>query len=135
MAQDSPKAALAEAFGAFSKPLPGTVVSSKINPGNKGDWQVQRWGKTGGEGLARAETRGGTARANFDEDFPTAARVLQNKENAIKRMRKFGLNDQEITDVMFHGIRSKDSDLEKGAMGKLSNDQAKKIIEDLYDGI
>ena len=50
-------------------------------------------------------------------------------------MRKFGLNDQDITDVMFHGIRSKDSDLEKGAMGKLSNDQAKKIIEDLYDGI
>lgn len=135
MAQDSPKAALAEAFGAFSVPLPGTVVSNKINPSNKGDWQVQRWGKTGGEALVRAEKRGGTARANFDEDFPTAARVLQNKENAIKRMRKFGLNDQEITDVMFHGIRSKDSDLEKGAMGKLSNDQAKKIIEDLYDGI
>jgi hypothetical protein len=135
MAQDSPKAALAEAFGAFSKPLPGTVVSSKINPGNKGDWQVQQWGKTGGEGLRRAELNGSFFKEDLEKNYPTAARVLQNKENAIKRMRKFGLNDQEITDVMFHGIRSKDSDLEKGAMGKLSNDQAKKVIEDLYDGI
>jgi hypothetical protein len=68
-------------------------------------------------------------------DHPNAFQVYDNKKNAIKTMRGMGLTDQDITDIMFHGIRSKDSTFEQGAMGKLTNDQAQEIIEVLYDGI
>jgi hypothetical protein len=64
-----------------------------------------------------------------------AAKVLENKKKAINKMKSMGLSDQDVADIMGHGIRSKDSSFEKGAMGKLTNAQAQSIIDTLYDGI
>jgi hypothetical protein len=137
MAQENPKAALAEAFGTFSKPLPGTVKSRRRDGSTgDGDWQARRYGNIGGKLLEKSEkTNSPAAIKQLEQDHPNAARVYANRSAAINRMKRMGLTDQEITDIMFHGIRSKDSSFEKGAMGKLTNDQAKQIIEVLYDGI
>jgi hypothetical protein len=137
MAQDNPKAALAEAFGTFSKPLPGTVKSRGRNGSTgKGDWQARRYENIGGKLLEKSEkTNSPAAIKQLEQDHPNAARVYANRSAAINRMKRMGLTDQEITDIMFHGIRSKDSSFEKGAMGKLSNEQAKEVIEVLYDGV
>ena len=50
-------------------------------------------------------------------------------------MKSFGLSDQDVADIIGHGIRSKNSSFEKGAMGKLTNEQAQSVINTLYDGI
>jgi hypothetical protein len=137
MAQDNPKAALAEAMGVFSVPLNNTARTRRPGgPTGDGDWQARRYENIGGKGLTALEKSGKDLdREKLERDHPNAFRVYDNKKNAIKAMRRMGLTDQEITDIMFHGIRSTDSSFEKGAMGKLTNDQAKEIIEVLYDGI
>jgi len=136
MAQDNPKAALAEAMGVFSSPIRGTVVTLRRDSQGAGDWQARRFENIGGPSIERYE------RGRREDDFrrlqsehPNASRVYENRGAAIIRMKRMGLTDQEITDVMTHGIRSKDSSFEQGAMGKLTNDQAKEVIEVLYDGI
>jgi hypothetical protein len=139
MAQDNPKAALAEAMGVFSKPLPGTAKTRKPGgPTGDGDWQARRYDNIGGPIIERLDKNKGKIKDDVDRlerDHPNAARVYANRDAAINRLRRMGLTDQEITDIMFHGIRSKDSTFEQGAMGKLTNDQAQEIIEVLYDGI
>jgi hypothetical protein len=137
MAQDNPKAALAEAMGVFTNPLPGTSKDWKPNgmTGN-GDWQAQRYDNIGGPLIRDVERKGmQSARQRLEQEHPNAYTIYRNRANAINRMREMGLTDQEITDTMFHGIRSTDSSFERGAMGKLTNDQAQEIIEVLYDGI
>jgi hypothetical protein len=138
LAQDSPKAALAEAMGAFVSGPRGTIRSSSRTGGREGqgDWQVQRWDNIGGEDFARADRRGDRAEVeSLKARFPTAYKVYANKEKAINEMRSMGLTDQDISDVIFHGIRSKESSYDVGAMGKLTDQQALKIINTLYDGI
>jgi hypothetical protein len=138
LAQDSPKAALAEAMGAFVSGPRGTIRSSARTGGREGqgDWQVQRWDNIGGEDFARADRRGDRAEVeSLKARFPTAYKVYANKEKAINEMRSMGLTDQDISDVIFHGIRSKESSYDVGAMGKLTDQQALKIINTLYDGI
>jgi len=61
--------------------------------------------------------------------------VLQNKEKAISKLKSFGLTDQDVADVISHGIRTKESSFSKRGMGKLTDAQAKQVIEVLYDGI
>ena len=101
-----------------------------------GDWQARRYENIGGKLLEKSEkTNSPAAIKQLEQDHPNAARVYANRSAAINRMKRMGLTDQEITDIMFHGIRSKDSSFEKGAMGKLSNEQAKEVIEVLYDGV
>ncbi len=138
MAQDNPKAALAEAMGVFSSPIRGTVVSKGRRDGStgEGDWQARRWQNVGGTGISNYEKyRKEVDLKRLEREHPNASRVYMNRGAAIIRMKRMGLTDQEITDIMFHGIRSKDSSFEQGAMGKLTNDQAKEVIEVLYDGI
>jgi hypothetical protein len=126
-------------MGVFSKPLPGTVKSTKPGgPTGNGDWQARRYDNIGGPAIERLDKNRVKIKDDVDRlerDHPNAARVYANRDAAINRLRRMGLTDQEITDIMFHGIRSKDSTFEQGAMGKLTNDQAKQIIEVLYDGI
>jgi hypothetical protein len=131
MAQDNPKAALAEAMGAFTRGPMGTSIGS-----DTGDWQVRRWDGTAGRDMTNAErSNSPVVRQEFARRFPTAAKVLQNKEKAISKMKSFGLSDQDVADIIGHGIRKDNDSFEKGAMGRLTNDQALKIINILYDGI
>jgi serine/threonine protein kinase len=133
LAQDNPKAALAEAMGAFTRPPSGSVRKGGTD---SGDWQMRRWNGSGGKDFENAERSTSPAvKREFAQRFPVAAKVLENKEKAISKMKSFGLSDQDVADIIGHGIRSKDSSFEKGAMGKLSNAQAQSIIDTLYDGI
>jgi hypothetical protein len=137
LAQDNPKAALAEAMGIFSTPIPGTARIWRANGArNEGDWQAQRYENIGGPLLKKYEKqRLPEDWKRLESEHPNVAKVYMNRGAAINRLRRMGLTDQEVTDIMYHGIRSKDSSFEQGAMGKLTNDQAKQIIEVLYDGI
>jgi hypothetical protein len=140
LAQDNPKAALAEAMGVFKVLPTGTSKGGGVVPGSTGDgdWQALRWDGSAGKEFRRAESRDlvtTSAKTEFAQRFPVAGRVLQNKEQAILKLKSYGLNDQDVADVMTHGIRSTPESFEKGAMGKLSDQQAQSVIDTLYDGI
>jgi hypothetical protein len=50
-------------------------------------------------------------------------------------MRKDGLSNQEIGQVMGDGIRNKESVYLNGAWAKISDEQAQSYINDLYKGV
>ena len=136
LAQGTPKAALAEAMGAFDQVPRGTVKNIKPEVGARpGDWQMKRWKGSAGREFTRAEAGTASAKADFAKDFPVAARVLNNKDKAIQKMKSFGLNDQDVSDIMTHGIRSTPESFERGAMGKLTNKQAQEVVNTLYEGV
>ena len=136
MADDYPKSALAEAMGAFVE-RPGNARGKVTSGGGgNGDWQARRYKGTGGPEMVKAErSTDPKVKKEFARRFPVAGRVLQNKEKAILKMKSYGLTDQDVADIMVHGIRSKPESFERGAMGKLTNQQAMNIIDILYDGI
>jgi hypothetical protein len=141
LAQDNPKAALAEAMGVFQVLPTGTSKGGKTPvPGRKGDgdWQALRWDGSAGKEFRQAESRDlvvASAKTDFAQRFPVAGKVLQNKEKAILKLKSYGLDDQDVADIMTHGIRSTPESFERGAMGKLSYSQAQNVINTLYDGI
>jgi hypothetical protein len=90
----------------------------------------------GGGDFAAADRRGDERSVNYlMNKYPTAYKVYANKNKAIKKMKSFGLSDQDVADVMTHGIRSSETSLNQGAMGKLSDAQALQVINTLYDGL
>ena len=133
LAQDNPKAALAEAMGMFDR-----VPNGAVRNGGEGDWQVKRWKNIGGKAIRTLEY-GKNAReselAEAQRDFPTVARVVQNKEAAITKLKSYGLTDQDVANVMTHGIRKSEASFERGSMAKLTNEQALSVINTLYQGI
>ena len=136
MANDYPKSALAEAMGAFTVPPGGARGRAAQGGAGDGDWQVRRYDGTAGMKMVKAErSTDPKVKEEFARRFPVAGRVLQNKEKAILKMKSYGLTDQDIADIMAHGIRSNPESFERGAMGKLTNQQAMNIIDILYDGI
>jgi len=140
MGNDYPKSALAEAMGAFVvRPQGLTGKAPPLLPTGAqgdGDWQVRRYDGTGGKQMEKAErSNDPKVKEEFARRFPVAARVLKNKEKAILKMKSYGLTEQDVSDIMEHGIRSSPESYERGAMAKLTNQQAMDIIEVLYDGI
>ena len=136
LAQDSPKAALAEAMGAFNPPRGAKPVSI---PGAKGeaDWQVRRWSGTGGMMLERVN--GGRA-SQMDRDelarrAPVLRTVMDNKLAAFGAMRRDGFTDNEIATVMETGIRTPLEVYETGPWGKMTPQQAQNYINILYEGV
>lgn len=133
LAQAGPKAALAEAMGVFTRVPQGAI---RRGGSDAGDWQVRRWDGSAGKEMVNAEMSTSPAvRAEFARRFPTASRVLQNKEKAISKLKSFGLTDQDVADVISHGIRKKEKSFNERGMGKLTDAQARQVIEVLYDGI
>jgi tRNA A-37 threonylcarbamoyl transferase component Bud32 len=133
LAQAGPKAALAEAMGVFTRVPQGAI---RRGGSDAGDWQVRRWDGTAGKEMVNAEMSTSSAvKAEFARRFPTAARVLENKEKAIKKLKSFGLTDQDVADVISHGIRKREKSFNERGMGKLTDAQARQVIEVLYDGI
>jgi len=136
LSQDSPKAALAEAMGAFDRPSGATATRA---PGAKGqgDWQVRRWEGSGGQLLARGQGRGATpaGRAALRQKAPVLAEVVDNKAAVMFEMKRDGFTNDDIATIMDHGIRSSMTTYEKGVWGRMSNDQAQKYINLLYEGV
>jgi len=133
LAQDNPKAALAEAMGMFDRMPAGAVRN-----GGEGDWQVKRWKNIGGRAIRTFEygkNANDLERLQAERDFPTVARVVQNKEAAITKLKSYGLDDQDVANIMTHGIRKSEASFERGSMAKLTNEQALSVINTLYEGI
>jgi hypothetical protein len=143
LAQDSPKAALAEAMGAFLPPK-NAVANRVMGAAGQGDWQVRRWDGTAGrllhtyesrlkDGLMPALTE--KARKELEEKAPVLAKIQQNKADVQFAMKKDGFTNDDIASVMDHGIRSPLKTYNQGVWSRISDDQAKKYIDILYDGI
>ena len=134
LAQASPKAALAEAFGIF-KPLKGgddvTVPGSAKGNGN---WQTEKWIGTGVREADRMAREGRWK--EFQERFPVAAKVWDNQPAAVRKLESFGLDTNEINSIIAHGIRSpmKSYD-ESDGFSRLTDKQAQEVLNTLYDGI
>ena len=123
-AQQSPKAALAEALGAFSK-------STKEMDGN---WQTQSWDATGVPGYMQAQRSGQLA--SYLREYPVLSRVSSNN-NAVQYqlLNKYGLSRREVDQLIDHGIRSDLSEYNQGVWKKLSDKQAQDLLNQFYDGI
>ena len=139
MAQASPKAALAEALGAFQGANVGKPGMPPVGSSGRGDWQLVRWKGTGGKLLEETEWKKGEDRAAaikaLKGQAPLAAKVLTNKRQALDELRKIGLNNDEIASIMDHGIRNRMTTYDEGPWAKLSNAQAQHVIDTLYEGI
>jgi len=136
LAQDSRKAALAEALGAFGS-VPRQAVISRV-PGatGDGDWQMRRWSANGGDLLARADrTNNPVDIALLNRRAPILGRAFQNKPLVWEAMRRDGFTNDDIATIMRHGIRSDESSYKQGPWGRMTATQAKKYINILYKGI
>lgn len=143
LAQDSPKAALAEAMGAFMPPSGGRADRGRGAAG-QGDWQVRRWDGTAGRLLEVYEHRlkmGANpkevqlARGKLEQQAPILAQIQQNKASVQYAMKKDGFTLDDIATVIDHGIRSPMETYEQGVWAKMSNEQAQKYISILYEGV
>jgi len=143
LAQDSPKAALAEAMGVFLPPT-GSTADRGRGAAGQGDWQVRRWKGTAGDLLSIYEMGtkyGGTplaterARKDLETKAPILAKVRENKNEVQFAMLRDGFSKDDIATVMDHGIRSPMETYEQGVWAKISNEQAQKYISILYDGV
>ena len=126
MAQNNPKAALSEAMGAF-EPHKEWNVPTRVNDigePDRGDWQVKRFKDMTG------------VRSKFPSDAPeTYRKINSNRIDLENRMRRDGLSNEEIGQVMGSGIRNKESVYKDGVWTKISDEQAKSYIDDLYKGV
>jgi len=126
LAQNNPKAALSEAMGAFEPPKTWNVPTrvNSIGEPDRGDWQVKRFRDMTG------------VRSKFPSDAPeTYRKINSNRIDLENRMRKDGLSNQEIGQIMGDGIRNKESVYRNGAWAKISDEQAQSYINDLYKGV
>lgn len=131
-AQDSPKAALAEALGVFAqggREYPGAA-------GEGGDWQVRRWAATAGEKLKSTSNLGSQRdKEEFGEELPSPHRVMGNYRKVRDQLKSMGFNDNAIRSLEDHGIRSPLNTYEEGVWNKLNNEQAQQLINTLYEGV
>ena len=133
LAQDNPKAAFAEAMGAFEKPR-GAMVTRAAGVQGQGDWQVRRWDGTAGRLLSAAHGNE-PSRRELERRAPIAARVLDNKNALQFRMQKDGYSKDDIATIMDHGLRNDPSTYSQGVWQRVSDDQAREYINILYDGV
>jgi hypothetical protein len=143
LAQGSPKAALAEAMGVFQPPK-GSSATRAMGAAGQGDWQTRRWDGTAGKLLETYESRlkdglmpalTEKARKELEEKAPVLAKIQQNKADVQFAMKRDGFTNDDIASVMDHGIRSPLDTYNQGAWSRISDDQARKYIDILYDGI
>ena len=135
LAQDSRKAALSEAMGAFEKPA-GSQATRQMWVRGDGDWQARRWRANGGSLLGSAErTNSASDVKELKERAPVLAKVRENKAIVWREMIKDGFTTDDIATIMDHGIRAPKESYKYGPWAKMSDDQAKKYIDVLYDGV
>jgi hypothetical protein len=129
LAQDNPKAALVEALGAFPGPK-----------GKSADHTFSSWGP-GGNLIADVERKNipSEQRAHYleflKEDAPLAYKAYTNKERAIEKLRRFGIEGENLDKVLKTRFRTPDKKYKEGVWAKLSDTQAMEVINTLYEGI
>ena len=128
LAQKSPKAAFAEAFGTFS---PG----AREVFGSNGNWQTPRWSATGVKDWNRESALGQNREERFINNFPVFGKVLQNRSKVAGELRRMGYTTSEMATLQNTPIRSNLSAFEQGPWAKMTDAQAQKLINLFYDGI
>lgn len=125
LAQDNPKAALAEAIGVFATrdQLPRQAVL--VRDGHEwGDFQAMRFPAFG------------VATLGLRDAPQTLTRMRDNKTDVYNWLyRQKGFNRDEVAALTTSGIRRPLTHYEKGVWGKLSNEDAKHLIDMLYEGV
>lgn len=134
LAQASPKAALAEAMGIFNT-IKGAEAQRVMGAAGQGNWQTRRFEGTGVRDAQRARDGGTKTWAEFQQRFPVASRVWENRPAAQYRLRAMGLTKNDISSIIDHGIRSPLETYTKGPWAKLTDQQAQEVLSILYDGI
>jgi serine/threonine protein kinase len=134
-AQASPKAALAEAMGIFPT-IKGAEATRVSGAAGQGNWQSRKWDGTGVKNAELAKSTGGETWENFKQKHPVASKVWDNRVFAFDEMRKMGLTNNDISSIIDHGIRSTPESYSKSeAFNKITDTQAQKILNTLYEGI
>ena len=143
LAQSSPKAALAEALGAFKGPTgkggadtaPSWGTLSLNAPPGQGNWQTRRWPASGIKTLERSENDPAKL-AEFRRDMPVLAKIVDNKNRVNKALKtKYKLDDKDIETLYTTSIRSPISSYNQGVWGKLTDKQAQDLINQMYKGV
>ena len=136
LAQDNPRAALAEALGSFKHLKGGDDISVPGSARGNGNWQARGWDATGYKLADSAKERGGTTWKEFQQRFPVASRVWSNQDNVVKKLEKAGLDTNEINSMIEHGIRSPLSSYnDSPGFSRITDKQAQDLLNTLYDGI
>ena len=136
LAQDNPRAALAEALGSFKHLKGGDDISVPGSARGNGNWQARGWDATGYKLADRAKEKGGKTWEEFQQRFPVASRVWSNQDNVIKKLEKAGLDTNEINSMIEHGIRSPLSSYnDSPGFSRITDKQAQDLLNTLYDGI
>jgi len=136
LAQDNPRAALAEALGSFKHLKGGDDISVPGSARGNGNWQARGWDATGYKLADSAKERVGTTWKEFQQRFPVASRVWSNQDNVVKKLEKAGLDTNEINSMIEHGIRSPLSSYnDSPGFSRITDKQAQDLLNTLYDGI
>jgi hypothetical protein len=136
LAQDNPRAALAEALGSFKHLKGGDDISVPGSAKGNGNWQARGWDATGYKLADSAKEKGGTTWKEFQQRFPVASRVWSNQDNVVKKLEKAGLDTNEINSMIEHGIRSPLSSYnDSPGFSRVTDKQAQDLLNTLYDGI
>lgn len=121
LSQDNPRAALSEAFG-------GIVNRTVIPPG-----AVIKGGIKGDPQASQVKISGKDAPAS---ERPESLNRIYSNLTAVKaHMKKLGMSNDEIAQVMASGTRNSESFYNQGAWGKITNEEAIRIVGMLYDGV
>jgi hypothetical protein len=126
---------LSEALGAFSPPSAGTAI-----PGigkQKGDWQVLDWNGNAGLRLKDVNNQGLNSKvgAKLLKEAPYLHNIYsQNLPKVFAEMKKMGYNDDEIKTIAITGIKNKLDAYEKGPWARMTDADAQKLTNILYDG-
>jgi hypothetical protein len=62
-------------------------------------------------------------------------KIAANKTKLVARMKKDGLDKEDIDSIIESGIRNEDGFYKEGVWAKISNEQAMSYINDLYKGV
>ena len=74
-------------------------------------------------------------RKRLERHAPVLAKVVDNRAAVIYQMKRDGFTNDDIATIMTHGIRSTDDSYNQGLWTRLSDDQATKYIDMLYEGV
>jgi hypothetical protein len=128
LSQQSVKAALSEALGAFTNkgvlPKGSTFDLRKTDPLTSGDHR------------SKTDPQMGVHKGSIKGDAPqNLLKMRDNLPRVYDALRGHGISDNEITYMIVSRVGQPLKSYEKGPWAKLSNKDAAKVIDILYDGV
>jgi hypothetical protein len=136
LAQQSPRAALAEAMGVFKHLKGGDDITVHQSAAGNGNWQSRDWKTTNIKEADRAKQAGGQTWAEYKQKYPVMGKMWDNQDKVIQNLQKSGLDINEINSMIEHGIRSSLPSYDRSdGFSRVSDKKAQELLNILYDGI